>query len=170
MKARNKKGQFFRGCAGIRKTHGGSETPLYGVWLSMRSRCNRPTDWSYARYGGRGITVCRDWSKFEAFRLWATTNGYRKGLSLDRRNNSRGYSPSNCHWTTGKSQGRNKRNNRVIRTPRGKMVLSAAAEISGLAPEVLVNRIAYGWPISKLFEPKGYRHWNRWRPRPSAAA
>ncbi len=94
----------------ILKTHGGTGTPLYDVWHSMVSRCNCTTNDDYKNYGGRGIKVCRAWSRqFETFRDWALKKGYTSGLSIDRENNSKGYSPSNCRWATPSQQGRNKR-------------------------------------------------------------
>jgi len=166
MKSRNKKGQFFKGCKGIRKTHGKSETKLYGVWLAMRRRCYLPTATSYKDYGARGIRVCNSWHKFESFFSWASQSGYRAGLSIERKNVNGNYTPRNCCWIPMVDQTKNRRNNRTIATPQGRMLLSEAARRSGLSPDVLVNRIVYKWPVKKLFEPKGYRHWNRWRPRP----
>ena len=41
---------------------------LYGIWSSMKTRCNNPNRRSYGYYGGRGIQVCDEWEdSFEAF-------------------------------------------------------------------------------------------------------
>ncbi len=85
---------------------------LYQVWDSMRQRCNNPNNKHYKNYGGRGIKVCKEWeTDFSSFYNWAIKNGYKKGLTIDRSNNDKGYSPNNCRWITTAEQNRNKRNN-----------------------------------------------------------
>lgn len=85
--------------------------PLYSRWERMKSRCYRKSDKDYHNYGGRGITMCDEWRyDFWAFVDWAMENGYRKGLTIDRRDNDKGYSPENCHWITRYEQNQNKRN------------------------------------------------------------
>jgi hypothetical protein len=82
---------------------------LYAVWNSLRGRCECSTDKSYKYYGGRGISVCAEWQDFDIFRAWSLNNGYRKGLTIDRRNNNGNYEPSNCQWVTWAVQNANKR-------------------------------------------------------------
>jgi len=66
----------------------------------MKKRCNTTTHKSYHRYGGRGITYCKEWEDFETFALWALANGFVEGigLSIDRENVNGNYEPSNCRW------------------------------------------------------------------------
>ena len=66
----------------------------------MKQRCDVPTNESYERYGGRGISYCAAWSTWEPFRDWALAHGYVKGLYLDRQNNDGNYEPDNCRWVT----------------------------------------------------------------------
>ena len=95
--------------------HGKSECRLYDVWHGMKQRCGNPLNKNYAGYGRRGIKVCDEWlNSFQAFYDWATANGYREGLSLDRIDNDKGYSPDNCRWTTMKEQANNRRKKRKI--------------------------------------------------------
>ena len=89
-------------------------TKLYNVWKEMRQRCNNPKHNHYKRYGGRGITVCKEWDDPEAFYNWAVNNGYKEGLTLDRINNDKGYSPDNCRWVTVKEQCKNRSSNHLI--------------------------------------------------------
>ena len=85
--------------------------PLYCRWESMKSRCYRKSDKDYPNYGGRGITMCDEWRyDFWAFVDWAMENGYRDGLTIDRKDNDKGYSPDNCRWITRYEQNQNKRN------------------------------------------------------------
>lgn len=75
----------------------------------MKSRCKDKED---KDYGGRGITYCNEWEKFEPFLEWALANGYFVGsdLTLDRIEVNGNYEPSNCRWVTMKEQANNKRN------------------------------------------------------------
>jgi len=95
------------------KKHGESKTPLYAVWKSMKSRCNRETSNAYNLYGARGISVCEDWNNdYRTFRDWSMLNGYEAGLTLDRINNDGNYEPTNCRWTDWKTQNNNRRNSK----------------------------------------------------------
>lgn len=87
-------------CDKARETHGESNTPLHKIWMWMRSRCNCPSSTNYKWYGGKGIKVCDEWNDFVNFRDWATSNGYSRGLTIDRRDPCGNYEPSNCRWLT----------------------------------------------------------------------
>ena len=87
-------------------THGMTDSRLYGIWSTMKRRCDNPKVESYRLYGGRGISVCTEWERFEPFRDWSLLNGYKDGLSIDRIDNDKGYSPDNCKWSTAKEIGR----------------------------------------------------------------
>lgn len=96
---------------GINKTHGMSNTRLYHEWLSMRYRCNRKTGKDSKTYYNNGISVCDEWaSDFTNFMEWALSNGYNDSLTIDRIDNSKGYSPQNCRWVTNDEQQQNKTN------------------------------------------------------------
>lgn len=77
---------------------------LYHLWQAMKQRCYSPKNQSYKYYHAKGITVCDEWvNDFATFKEWALANGYdyslsRKEQSLDRKDNSKGYSPENCRF------------------------------------------------------------------------
>lgn len=88
-------------------THGMSRTLTYRSWDAMIQRCNNPKYTGYKDWGGRGITVCGRWLKFESF---LEDMGIRpEGLTLERKNNRLGYYKKNCLWDTYIAQGRNQR-------------------------------------------------------------
>lgn len=99
----------------IATSHGMHGTPFYKAWVSMKQRCLNEKCPSYSNYGGRGITVCRRWVKFENFHkdMYPT---YAKGLQLDRKNNNGNYTPSNCRWVTSSENSKNRRNSSDVQS------------------------------------------------------
>lgn len=83
---------------------------LTAIINAMLQRCNNPKNKNYENYGGRGITVCHEWTtNRKEFFEWALANGYKEGLSIDRIDNDGNYEPTNCRWTTMLVQSTNKR-------------------------------------------------------------
>ena len=89
--------------------HGMSETQTYAVWQHIIQRCNNSKDANYPNYGGRGITVCKRWLKFENF--FKDMGENPEGLTIERKNNELGYFKDNCCWDTYTAQRRNQRIN-----------------------------------------------------------
>ena len=125
-------------------THGMTGTSLYNVWCSMRQRCKNENDQRYADYGGRGITVCTEWNKFENFRDWAFEHGYSEGLTLDREDNDKGYCPENCRWVDDIIQQNNKRNNHYFTYEGTTKTLSQWAKCFGMNHSTLLHRMEHG--------------------------
>ena len=90
-----------------------SSTLTYRSWTCMRERCNNPNYPRYDNYGGRGIMVCPRWDSFDAF-LADMGERPSKLHSIERVDNSKGYSPDNCVWATRHQQSRNTRRNRMV--------------------------------------------------------
>lgn len=91
-----------------------SHPQLANAYSHMRKRCYSPQDQDYYNYGARGITICEEWLKDRnKFCEWSLTNGFEndKGLSIDRIDSAKGYSPENCRWVDAVIQGRNTRRN-----------------------------------------------------------
>lgn len=101
------------------KSHGLSHTRLYRIWEGMKSRCYRTDNVNYDRYGGRGIRICKEWlDDFVVFYDWAIQHGYNENLTIDREDNSKGYTPQNCRWVTIREQNINRKY-----TPRKRVII-----------------------------------------------
>lgn len=137
------------------KTHGMSDTRLYGIWSGMLGRCLEKNNPSYLNYGARGVSVCESWRTFENFCSWAMLNGYADDLTIDRIDNNGGYCPENCRWATKKMQAVNRRTSVFI---RGKC-LKEWAESVGIPYKTLYYRVRHGWDFDRaISEPVHFRH------------
>lgn len=92
-------------CKKLSTTHGLTGHPLHKVWGSIRARLKNPTG-SNSCYVG--ITLDPSWEVFATFYTWALSNGYAKGLSIERLDRFKGYSPDNCTWATAIEQSQNR--------------------------------------------------------------
>lgn len=134
-----------RSCASSKtnKRHGMSNTPLHQTWSSMIQRCTNPSARGYARYGGRGISICEEWLVFENF---ARDMGDRpNGASIDRIDNDGNYEPSNCRWATRKIQINNRAVTRMITANGQTLPLTEWSTLIGIKPITLEKRIKAGW-------------------------
>ena len=129
--------------------HGMHGARLYEIWKGMKQRCSNPRHKSYQTYGARGITVCDEWNDFQAFYEWAISHGYSDNLEIERRDNTKGYSPDNCRWATRKEQMNNTRQNRNITYNNETHTIKQWAEIMGISYNTLYQRLARGWSIER---------------------
>lgn len=103
----------------IKRKNPYNEDRLYRIYHHIKDRCGNPRNDAYKNYGGRGICLSKAWSTFPAFKAWALKHGYRDGLTLERIDNDKGYSPENCRWATDEEQSNNRRSNSFV-TYKGK--------------------------------------------------
>lgn len=129
------------------RTEGMSKT--YSSWVSMRSRCNDPDATGYKNYGGRGISVCGRWSKFENF---LADMGQRPPRStLDRIDNDADYGPDNCRWSTRSEQASNRRDAIKIEHNGETANIAAWAKKLGIHKATLLSRYWRGERPPALF-------------------
>lgn len=138
------------------KTHGMKKTKEWKTWSSMRERCLNPNHRFYYSYGGRGITICKRWDKFENF--YSDMGNRPSGnYSLDRRDNNKGYSPSNCYWATKLEQGNNRRTNKIVTHAGKSQTVAQWARELGIRPLCIHRRLAANWPMEIVLSAKIYR-------------
>lgn len=133
------------------RKHGMTKTRLYRIWSDMKNRCQNPNNHAYKDYGGRGITVCKEWSDdFNRFKEWAADSGYREGLTIERIDFDKGYCPDNCTWITLSEQAQNRRMC-IFVTINGKtMNLQQWCDELGIDYKLAHNRIhKLGWEPEK---------------------
>lgn len=103
---------------------GAKRSRVYSVWAAMIQRCTNPMDKNYHHCGGRGITVCKRWLKFDNF--FADMGEPGEHMTLDRKNNNRGYSLANCRWVPNEVQAINKRTNVWVKLRGERLILRDA--------------------------------------------
>ena len=146
------------------RTHGkansrisGYASRAYGVWQAMRDRCSNSNRVDYKYYGGRGISVCARWQKFENF--LEDMGEPPKGLTLDRVDNDKGYTKSNCRWATRREQTYNSTSIRIVKIGGVEKPLRVALAETGVTRNAFYARLKLGWteiealttPLHKLW-------------------
>ena len=142
-------------------THGCTHEPWYPTYKTMMQRCGHfkgAPECDLRLYRDRGITVCEEWRNSpRAFGDWLLAHGWRKGLQIDRIDNSKGYSPENCRVVTCKENNNNKRN--TLRLDDGTPLAMFCSSIGiktreGGAPTQKYKRIRGVWARSHKIHPE----------------
>lgn len=161
----NLKNGIAKSCGCLRRelltSHGMTGTSEIAIWRGIIERCTKPQfkPHVYARYGGRGITVSKDWMTFENFLRDMGPRPF-PGATVERKDNNKGYHKDNCRWATLMEQGNNRRNNRKWEVD-GEFLTAREIMIKFNStlnlPQVLA-RLKSGWnPKTAAIEPK-YTH------------
>jgi hypothetical protein len=138
--------------------HGMSETRTYSTWKGMVQRCHNPRCKAFSFYGARGIHVCHRWRS--SFVNFLADVGERPSLAhqIERKNNNKGYSKSNCIWATTKMQSRNKRTTRWITYQGETLCIEDWAIRLGMVAVTVRHRLNRGWSVEDAFtKPIGWR-------------
>lgn len=142
-----------KGSANHKYKHGMTDTPEYKVWNNMYSRCLNKNHPRYKDWGGRGITIDKKWLKFEGF---YEDMGDRPGgnYTLERKDNSLGYSKDNCYWATTREQAINRRSNRILTANGYKFTMIEWSEKLNINPVTLSSRLRRGWSVEEALAGK----------------
>ncbi len=121
----------------LNRTHGKRFSSEYQSWKAMRERCNYAGSISYSNYGAKGVTVCERWQN--SFANFLADMGLKpdKTYTIDRTDNSKGYSPDNCTWATKREQGANTTRNRRIVFNNQEKILADWARHFNVTPTYL---------------------------------
>lgn len=131
--------------------HGKSNSRLYKIFIDMKRRCYDKRNKNYPNYGARGITICAEWlNDFMTFYNWSINNGYQDNLTIDRIDNDKGYSPSNCRWATNEDQQNNTRATIKIQYKNMNYSISQWGRILNIDDSVLRKRYHDNWDIKRL--------------------
>lgn len=128
------------------------------IWRHMMARCYRTKNKDYKYYGGKGITVCDRWHKFANFEADMMATRPSKDHSLDRIDNTKGYSPENCKWSTSHEQLRNRSDNVWITHDGRTLILEDWAREAKIDVGTLTYRLKVGWSVQAALytKPKKY--------------
>lgn len=133
--------------------HGYYYEPWYRNYRTMMDRCYCPKAGNYHRYGGSGVTVCEEWHDIENFKKWVENSNFAPGLTLDRIDCTKGYSPDNCRWATMREQTNNRRNTLFLEYKGDRRALTDWADVLGINHRTLYSRVhKQGWSVERAFE------------------
>jgi len=132
----------------------------------MLSRCEDEDYPQYKDYGGRGISVCKDWHTFNKFYEWCMANGVKPELVLDRRNNDGNYEPKNCRFVTRKENANNKSNNFNITAFGETKTLAQWSEDDRckVAVRTLWKRLSMGWDAEESISSRANQSGRKYKP------
>lgn len=137
----------------------GEITGTYRSWFCMKQRCTNPHNKDYHSYGGRGITVSKEWLEFSNFLRDMGEQPPNK--TIDRIDNNKGYCKSNCRWATKGQQARNKRNTRFITYGNIRQSLDDWSKKTGIPKAVIRSRLSRGWSVQKTLTTAAKRYKKR---------
>ena len=127
------------------------------TWHGMLNRCENPKACNYKWYGGKGITVCREWHDKDAFETWVKESGWREGYTIDRIDGNKGYCPENCRWATMHDQTRNRTTNVFITYKGETRCIKDWADVTGIGYNTLYMRYKSGIKVDDIFSIKDAR-------------
>lgn len=117
----------------------GRRKKSYTTWQGMMKRCYNKQTRSYKNYGERGISVCLRWHDFRNF--LSDMGEPQKGMTIERKNVAKGYTPKNCIWIPAANQAKNRTYNWKIFADGELLTAREAAIRLGLHKQTLLSRL-----------------------------
>lgn len=137
--------------------HGLTGTDIYRIYRGIKFRCTNTKDYRAKYYVKKGILMCDEWlNNPKSFCDWAITNGYKKGLTIDRIDNNKGYSPDNCRFVTIKEQCNNRSNNRWVTIGNETKTIAQWSEKSGIGQATIRRNIEKGYTGIDVLKPEAF--------------
>jgi len=130
-------------------------TKTYAAWRGMKDRCSNKNNPAFHNYGGRGVTVCSRWMIFENF--LADMGEAPPAMSLERKDNNKGYCKNNCKWASVVEQGNNRRTNKLIAIGGQLKTIAEWERVFGIAKGRACARLNRGWSIENAFTNKRFK-------------
>ena len=138
------------GCQKYIKKNIWNKTSINNIWRQMRNRCYNTNSPDYPSYGAIGITMCEKWLKFEGF-LEDMGDRPGKEYSVDRIDNTKGYSKENCRWATAIEQANNRKNSKYIEYKGEIKTIAEWARLYNIKYATLLGRLKNKWSIEEVF-------------------
>jgi hypothetical protein len=132
-----------------RTRHGETRNRLtsveYIAWRSIIDRCENVRSPAFVDYGGRGISIHKNWRKYFHEFLSYVGRKPSPNMQLGRIDNDRGYEPGNVRWETPQQNCRNRRSTRLITVNGVRLSLAEWGDRSGIPSRTIRQRINSGW-------------------------
>lgn len=146
----------IKSCGCLHKTKlGESNTQIHRRYKTMIERCY-PNAINHRNYFDRGIKVCDEWVKdYFAFKKWAIENGFMPNLTIDRIDNSLGYSPENCRFISAKENCNNRRNTQIVNYKCKDYPITELFDLLGIKERhrhSIRCRLIRGWNVENAFD------------------
>ena len=120
----------------------------YVSWRAMWERCTNSKARNFKHYGGKGISVCEQWTSFTAF-LNDMGNRPSRKHTIDRIDRMGDYCKENCRWATQTEQTNNTSRNVIITHSDLTMTISEWSQKTGIPRSVIVHRLQRNWTIER---------------------
>lgn len=144
---------------------GKNKTAIYSLYHGIMTRVSSKRPETAIYYLNKGITICDEWkTNYLSFKKWAIENGYKKGLIIDRIDNSKGYAPDNCRFVTAKQSSRNTSSNRILTINGVNKTVADWCDYYKIDSNLARGRLWRGWSAEAIFTAKKHTRIKKQKP------